>query len=141
MKISVEPDYAIRIVMYLFEKQEYIFGNKIVAYCEIPERMGMKILTKLANKNILKSIKGKKGGFKISEDKLKISLYDIIKIFDDFDLNKCLSANKKCLYQKGECVVCEALKKVKREIIMNFSQIFIVDLWRKQKSIKEIWED
>ena len=141
MKISVESDYAIRMILYLFKKESYIFCNEIVSSCKVPERMGMKILTRLANQNILKSVKGKKGGFKISENRLNISLYDIIKIFDDININICLNSNEKCSYKNGECVVCEALKKVKKEIIKNFSQIYIENLWRKQQTLENNWED
>lgn len=133
MKISVESDYAIRIVLYMFKKYEMVSGLEIVKNCEIPERMGLKILSKLTANGILKSIKGTNGGYFFSEDKIDISLFEIVNIFDHLSINKCLSNAKNCAYKNGSCVICEALKEINNDIIKSFSKVLIKDLWLNQK--------
>lgn len=129
MKISIEADYAIRIILYMFKRSELVSGLEIVKNCEIPEQMGLKILTKLTANGLLKSIKGKNGGFNFPIENLNVSLFDVIKIFDGLSINKYLSSAKNCSYKKGNYVICNALKEVNNDIVKKFSEIFIKDLW------------
>ncbi|MGL4537951.1 MAG: RrF2 family transcriptional regulator [Cetobacterium sp.] len=129
MRISVESDYAIRIILYLFKKENLISGLEIVEYCEIPERMGLRILTKLTASGLLKSVKGKNGGFFFPKENIDISLFDIISLTDNFTINRCLSNAKNCTYKNGDCVVCKALKEINNDIIKSFSKVLIKDLW------------
>lgn len=132
MKISVESDYAIRIIMYVFDKDKLTSGLEIVGNCKIPESMGLRILTKLTTNGLLNSIKGKNGGFFFSQDKTEISLMDIISIFDNIAINRCLINSFNCQYRQGDCALCETLKEVNNDIIKSFSSILISDLWKKQ---------
>lgn len=131
MKISIESDYAVRIMLYLFKKEELVSGLEIVKNCEIPERMGLRILTKLTTSGLLNSIKGKNGGFFFPKENIDISLFDIVSSFDNFNLNRCLSNTKNCTYKKGDCMVCKALKEINNDIIKSFSKVLIKDLWRE----------
>lgn len=133
MKISIESDYAVRIVLYQFKKEGLTSGLEIVKSCEIPERMGLRILTKLTANGLLKSIKGKNGGFFFPKENLEISLFDVVSLFDSFDINRCLSSAKNCTYKNGDCVVCKALKEINNDIIKSFSRVLIKDLWSDQK--------
>ncbi|MGL5613624.1 RrF2 family transcriptional regulator [Cetobacterium sp.] len=134
MRISVESDYAIRIILYLFKKENLISGLEIVEYCEIPERMGLRILTKLTASGLLKSVKGKNGGFFFPKENSDISLFDVVSLFDSFTINRCLSSPKNCTYKHGDCVVCEALKEINNDIIKSFSKVLIKDLWMNEKN-------
>lgn len=136
MKISIEADYAIRFIMYMFKREELVSGLEIVTECEVPEQMGLKILTKLTKAGLLGSIKGKNGGFFFPKEKLDISLFDIINLFDGLSINKCLSSSKNCIYKKGNCVICNVLKEVNNDIVKKFSKTFIKDLWLEQNNIK-----
>lgn len=136
MKISIEADYAIRIILYMFKRSELISGLEIVKNCETPEQMGLKILTKLSANGLLKSIKGKNGGFYFPAENLDVSLFDIINIFDGLSINKCLSSAKNCTYKKGNCVICNVLKEINNDIIKKFSNILIKDLWAQENNIK-----
>lgn len=134
MRISIESDYAVRIILYVFKKEELTSGLEIVKGCEIPERMGLRILTKLTASGLLKSIKGKNGGFFFPKENLDISLFDVVSLFDNFDINRCLSNTKNCTYRHGDCAVCEALKQINNDIIKSFSKVLIKNLWRDQKN-------
>lgn len=136
MKISIESDYAIRIILYMFKKSKLISGLEIVKECEIPKQMGLKILTKLVTNKLLRSIKGKKGGFYFPTENLDISLFDIINIFDGLSVNKCLSSTKNCTYKNGNCVICNVLKEINNDIVKKFSEIFIKNLCEQENNIK-----
>lgn len=134
MKISIESDYAVRIMLYLFKKEGLILGLEIVKNCEIPERMGLRILTKLTASGLLRSIKGKNGGFFFPKENSEISLFDIVSLFDSFNLNKCLNNAQNCTYKKGDCVVCKALKEINNDFIKSFSKVLIKNLWKEQNN-------
>lgn len=136
MKISIEADYAIRMILYMFKRDILVSGLEIVHKCETPEQMGLKILTRLVRGGLLGSIKGKNGGFFFPKEKLDMTLFDIINLFDGLSINKCLSNSKNCTYKKGNCVICDVLKEINNDIVKKFSETFIKDLWLEQNNIK-----
>jgi Rrf2 family protein len=73
------------------------------------------IMTKLVKAELIKSIRGREGGFMLLKDSSSITIIDIINIFDD-----SLSANR-CLLGIDKCNVND--------------KCFMHDKWLKPKSI------
>lgn len=133
MKITIETDYALRIMLYIYNQNEIISGIEIVNHCKIPNRMGLRILSKLVIHKLLKSIKGINGGFLFPNENLKISILEIIKVFESLEINKCLINREECDYLKGKCIMCEEFKKINNDIIEKFSKLLLKDIWQKQQ--------
>lgn len=51
MKLSLETDYALRIVLYVYKVNTLTLGINIVNNCFIPKSLGLKVITKLVNGN------------------------------------------------------------------------------------------
>lgn len=109
MKITVECDYALRIVLYLSQ-----LGNGSIADAasiaetqKIPQRFCIKILRKLCIGEIIKSQKGVKGGYGILRDPSEINMLQVIEAIDgDIVVNKCLKSNCDCLrISKDRCPI------------------------------------
>lgn len=96
MLITRESDYGIRTVRAL------ACGEKmnIAAICEqenIPRQFAYKILKELSRAGIVSIVRGVSGGYILTADLEKLTLYDIISVIDrDLFLNKCMEPGYVC---------------------------------------------
>lgn len=116
MKITVECDYALRIVLYLSQlgKNRIADAAHIAETQKIPQRFCIKILRKLCMSNIIKSQKGVKGGYGIISDPSEINMLQIIEAIDgDIAMNKCLKHDCDCLrISKDMCPIHNELCEI-----------------------------
>lgn len=123
--LSNTSRYALRALIYLAINEEE--GNKIgikkIAYdLNIPSPFLGKILQNLAKQKLLISTKGPNGGFSISGQLKRTTLYEVIQIIDGDDLfDKCLISNKTCAEMEG--VPC-SLHKHYEQIRTNLKKMF-----------------
>lgn len=136
MKISSESDYAIRILLYMSNNKNVTFsGKNIVTICHIPEKLGLRILTRLSSANLLNSTKGINGGFTFIQNPESISLLDIIKIFNKIELSRCIDFPNRCNFKHGNCVVCKEFETIRTSLIKKFSSISLKYLIEKEKCV------
>jgi len=106
--ITKDTDYALRVLCFIAKKKRQIFSaNDLVEKLKIPKPFLRKILQKLNKKGVLTSHKGKGGGFILKASPRKISVLDIINIFQgslklqEHTFKKEICPNvKKCLLKK-----------------------------------------
>jgi len=79
MQITLEVDYAARCLVYLknHNNELSVLGD-ISAATLIPPAFLSKILQKMIKRGLVKSQKGKKGGFRLAKDPDRISVSDIV---------------------------------------------------------------
>lgn len=136
MKISSESNYAIKILLYMSNNQNITFsGKSVVSTCHIPEKLGLRILTRLSSANLLHSTKGINGGFSFIQNPDSISLFDIIKIFDKIEISRCIDSPNHCSLKKENCVVCMEFSIIKDNLIKKFSSISLKYLIEKENTI------
>lgn len=123
MHITLETDYAIRIIDCLAKKGSRMDAKTISESTKISLRFSLKILRKLVSGNIVRSYKGINGGYEFCADIKKLSLYDIVELVEGtYMFSRCLdeeyTCNRElpCGYQHAfmeiSNVVCEELKKM-----------------------------
>jgi len=79
MQITLENDYAVRCMVYLKDhRKELSVLGEISAVTHIPPAFLSKILQKMTKSGLVRSQKGKKGGFKLAKDPERVSVYDIL---------------------------------------------------------------
>ena len=66
MYITLEADYAVRILLYLYEQGKRCDAKTISEDTEVTLRFALKILRKLAAAGLVRSFKGFKGGYEVS---------------------------------------------------------------------------
>ena len=93
-------EYAIRALVYI---QLQSLKNKrpgiveIAKEIEAPEQYSAKILQTLTRHKLVKSMKGRGGGFFFDEDNEEITPYDVIHVMEGDDIfNKCGFGLKNC---------------------------------------------
>ena len=97
MNITLEADYALRIV-YVFSCQ-----NVKTDAPTLSERIGvslrftLKILRKLLLAGIVRSYKGKSGGYMLAKEPKEISMYDVITAIEgEIPVNRCTCKDYEC---------------------------------------------
>jgi len=102
--------------------------DEIVQEEYLPERFLRRIVQKLAKKGILVSHKGKKGGFSFAKSPGKISLIDIIKVFQgNVDFTNCLLKGKVCPNVK-KCALRRKLQSISKTVDKELRGITIMSL-------------
>jgi Rrf2 family protein len=127
--ITRDTDYAARAVCFIAkQKGRLVSVSELVEALKVPYSFLRKQLQLLNNKGILKSFKGKGGGFQLAIPAQKLYLIDLIKVFQgDFSLNECLLKKKVCP-EKGSCVLRKKILAIEKYVVDQLSSITLADL-------------
>ncbi len=103
MHITLEADYAVRIVGCLAENNKRMDAKLISEQTEVTLRFSLKILRKLVSGGIVKSFKGTQGGYELDKAPNEITLYDVITIVEGpFAISRCLHDDFVCSRNNGK---------------------------------------
>ncbi len=109
MYITLESDYAIRIVGCIKKENKRIDAKAISEKTGVTLRFALKILRKLVANGIIKSYKGTQGGYELAKAPSDISLMDIIETVEGkYYFSRCL--NEECGCNRGMSGVCQYQK-------------------------------
>lgn len=121
MKYSKATDNALHTMVYLMTLPEGdMIGVQSLAETQrLSPTYLSKILTKLAKAGLVESIRGVKGGYRVSKPKDKISFLDVIKAIEgDSSLFSCsINHNHGCMI---EDVMIKAEQNMKDELEHNY---------------------
>jgi len=103
LKISRLTDYATAVVLFL-QRDNKLQSSECIAQgvcLEIPT--ASKVLKLLTKAQILKSIRGANGGYKLAKDIADVSLYDVIAAIEgDTAITECTKTDSICS-QEHDC--------------------------------------
>lgn len=127
--ITRDTDYAIRAICYIAEqKQRIVSVAELVKELRMPCSFLRKILQALNKRKILRSYKGSGGGFKLSTAPNKVSLVDLMKVFQGaLALNKCLLKRLACPNIKN-CPIRKKIKNIENYVFKQLRSITIASL-------------
>jgi Rrf2 family protein len=127
--ITRDTDYAMRALMYMAKRPERVVSVKeLVGELEIPRAFLRRLLQVLSQKKILKSMKGKGGGFRLNRPPRKIGVADIMKIFQgNTDIIDCMFKKAICP-DIGRCPLRREIKKIEKDVQRELDRITISSL-------------
>ena len=84
MKLTFRSEYALLALVYLNRHQakEFVSVETIAEAQEIPRKFLEQILLALKRANYLRSCKGQRGGYRLARPAAKITLAEIIRLFE-----------------------------------------------------------
>lgn len=129
--ITRNTDYAVRALMCMAVSEEKIFSvEDFIRTLKVPRPFLRKILQTLTKKGILKSFRGKGGGFSLAMNPDKIVLTDIMEIFQGaFNLNEHIFKRKTCP-MTDLCVLKKRLDLIEKKVNEELQNISIAELIR-----------
>lgn len=104
MNITLESDYAVRIVDYLAVQPQKVGAGTIAEVTGVTPRFTLKILHKLVSAGIVRSYKGAKGGYELARPAAEITLKDVIETVEGpYTFSRCLDPNHSCKCENSSC--------------------------------------
>jgi Rrf2 family protein len=103
MHITLEADYAVRIVYCLAAAGKRMDAKAISEETAVTLRFSLKILRKLVAGGIVRSFKGIQGGYELAKAPKEISLNDVIETVEGpFAISRCLCGEYICSRTNGQ---------------------------------------
>ena len=136
--ITRNTDYAVRALCCITEqKQEVISANQLVKSLKMPRPFLRKILQALNKEGLLNSSKGKGGGFALAVSPEKITLTDVMKIFQGpIRLNECKFKKSDCPYI-SDCLLKKKIDEIEKEVIAKLKAITIASIIKKEVNVDD----
>ncbi len=127
--ITRDTDYAIRALNYIVcNEGRTISITEMVRELETPKPFLRKILQQLGINGILKSYKGKNGGFVLAREPDKIFLLDLMKIFQgQFKISECKFKKDTCPNLQY-CLLRTELESIEKMVLKKISVITLKSL-------------
>ncbi|MDD2956162.1 MAG: Rrf2 family transcriptional regulator [Oscillospiraceae bacterium] len=110
MHLTLESDYAVRIVYVLAKNKTRMDAKAISEVTGVTLRFSLKILRKLVGAGITKSFKGTQGGYELAGNPAEISVYDVVSVIEGpINISRCIDSDfictrakeKPCEFRKG----------------------------------------
>ncbi len=128
--LSQTAEYALRAVVYIAQQPagELVRAAPLAGTLGIPQNYLAKILHQLGRVGVLRSTRGKSGGFTLGRDPADLSLFDVIAPFDSLDERPhCLLGRPECS-SKNPCPAHGRWQGVAQQISAFFRSTSLEDV-------------
>ena len=127
--ITRDTDYAMRALNYLIcNEGRTVSITELVKELETPKPFLRKILQLLSINGILKSYRGKNGGFVLARDPKDIFLLDLMQVFQGkFKISECLFKKNACPDQPY-CLLKLEIDYIEKLVLEKISAITLKSL-------------
>ena len=118
LKLTKQIEYALISLVHISKKKDGILSSakEIATINLIPVEIMAKTLQKLASLDMIQSVKGPKGGYRLSSDIDKINIVDFIEMLEGpIGLTDCftaLSCDQECC-----CTIKDPMTQINNKII------------------------
>ena len=136
MKISRETDYAVRCLLHMARRPGGIFTvRKISGPRGIPPMFLAKILQKLGKAGITSSVRGSRGGFRLSRSPGEITLLSVFEAVEGpLAPNECLVEGSRCS-QAGRCAVHPVWKELRETLAKSLGKVTLRQLAKREDDV------
>jgi Rrf2 family protein len=132
--ITRNTDYAVRALCCIAEqKREVISADQLVKTLEMPRPFLRKILQTLNKEGLLNSSKGKGGGFALAVSPGKITLIEVMKIFQGpIKLSEHKFKKSDCP-RIDDCLLKKKIDEIEKEVIAKLKAITISSILKNRR--------
>jgi Rrf2 family protein len=138
MRITLESDYALRILTELAEHDGVVDANTLSVATSVTLRFTLKILNKLVKHGFVCSYKGAKGGYKLKLSTDEITLKSVIELIDGpIVIARCLETSESCSLNKDKtsCAYHHIFNTISKDVANKLDGITISDVINKKYSL------
>ncbi len=138
MRITLESDYALRIVGALASSSERIDAHAISEKTSVTQKFTLKILHKLVQGDIVRSYKGVRGGYALNLPPEKITLKMVIELIDGpIAISRCLESSEACSLNpdKTACIYHHIFDSISMDVAKRLNSITIADVLNKRSEV------
>ena len=138
MRITLESDYALRILTELAEHNDVVDANTLSEATSVTIRFTLKILNKLVKNGFVSSYKGARGGYKLKLPKEQITLKSVIELIDGpIVIARCLETSEACSLNKDKtsCTYHHIFNTISLDVAKKLEAITIEDVINRKFSL------
>lgn len=138
MRITLESDYALRILTKMAEYNEITDAKTISQDTNVTLRFTLKILHKLVQGGLVDSFKGVRGGYRLKCPPDNISLKDVIELIDGpIAIARCLDSGEECSLNcdKTLCEYHHIFDTISISLASKLNKITISDVINKSYTL------
>ena len=138
MRMTLESDYALRIVTALAENDARVDAKTLSEQTSVTPRFTLKILHKLAVGNIVRSYKGVGGGYVLAISPSKLTLKTVIELIDGpIAIARCIESEGDCAlnHDKTACTYHHIFDSLSLDLAQKLNKITIQDVIDKTYKI------
>ncbi len=138
MRITLESDYALRILSELALHDNVVDAKTISENTSVTPRFTLKILHKLVGADFVSSFKGAAGGYKLKKSPKEISLKSVIELIDGpIAMVRCLDSGESCALNqdKTACIYHHIFDTISLDVARKLSAITISDVLERKYSL------
>ncbi len=131
MRITLESDYALRILTAMAGYESVTDAKTISSDTSVTLRFTLKILHKLVQGDLVQSYKGVNGGYKLKAMPEKITLKKVIELIDGpIAIARCLDSGESCSLNcdKSACDYHHIFDIISIELANKLNKITIKDV-------------
>ena len=139
MRITLESDYALRIITALALHEDVVDAKTISDETYVTQRFTLKILHKLVVGQLVESFKGARGGYKLSVPSEAITLKEVIELIDGpIAIARCLESAELCSMNrdKSMCAYHHIFESISSDVAVKLGSITIKDVISKNYTLK-----
>ena len=133
--IRRNTDYGWRMMVALARHSgsgELISASQLAHEGDISYEVGRKLLQRLRDAKLVKSVMGSNGGFKLNRKPSKISLMEVINVLQsEIYLNKCLADDYECEFE-NECQINTKLAPLQQHLVNYLENVTIKELLKNR---------
>lgn len=136
MQISTRGRYALRVLLYLADcyQTEYITVATLSKQENISAKYLEHIMSTLVQADFVTSIKGSKGGYRLSEPPETYTVGKILRLMENgFSLVPCVDPHTPSCQRYDNCTTVEVWKMMQEVIDELIDNLTLVDLLRMQQ--------
>lgn len=133
MQLNITTDYAIRVLLYLSDKQKPVSSQEIASAMGIPGNYILKVCRKLREGELVQTERGKAGGYVLMHSIDNISLWDVIGTMEDkTKINRCLEEDCYCSRDAAEtCPVRKVYVSLQSDLEKRLSSISLGEIQKR----------
>lgn len=138
MRITLESDYALRILSALATHEQIVDAKTLADETSVTINFTLKILHKLVGCNMVKSYKGVRGGYSLNLPPEKITLKQVIEEIDGpIAIVRCLESAEGCSLNqdKTACIYHHIFDTISHDVAKKLAGITILDVLNKTYKI------
>ena len=138
MRITLESDYALRIITSLAEHNGLVDAKALAEETQVSARFALKILHKLVQGDLVSSQKGAHGGYLLKRQPSEITLKDVIELIDGpIGIARCLGNDETCTlnHDKTACVFHHIFDKISFDLSKKLAGITIADILARNYTV------
>lgn len=139
MRITLESDYALRIVSALATHDSIVDAKTLSDEISVTLRFTLKILHKLVQGELVKSYKGTNGGYRLNVAPENITLKAVIELIDGpIAISRCLESSEGCSMtaDKTSCIYHHIFDTISSDVSRKLAGITISDVINKKYVLK-----